>query len=1007
MAVLQLLQPISAVAAATTNDGSIAMPPAAPAPASTNRTTARKTPSPLRNVDISTTPVTSNRGFFFPLHNTAATSDSGGYYAQIIPANNNHWDNAGNGIVGGGGGGGEPSGALPPANMMMMHRQEPPRHQSYNDVVSAPRFQHHHQQQSQQLMVGGATSLAYNNSDSQWQKKHPPNPTTNNPTSGGRSSTPNRLGGLADQGGRRGSLFENNYNNNRGGRIMPGRGGGVGSSLGAPPRPPLPPMSSFSLDQQQQLLRRSTTPMRGSLSGKPPLPVQNGHYEEYQHHHGSGVDYYATSSANEAPSFMTAARVPPVEVALTTDLLTLSVHDALTFDGVELALHPDLFGSHGSSSSGKTSSKMTVDGKKEDGGMKENVLHNQHLLRPGDLVEIRVWCVRPGMATQASGASKSVSSVLKSKPGTTTTVRPTSLHSRNISLATMTSVVTNMSVLTVSPQTGGESPGSVSTTEVNNKLVGEHLIFGDQMLESPTTRKEQAAPAVFTSSNLSSVFPGAASSLIRKITAPPSTDNSSLLSHSRDNSVATNNSTTTGVGIHSRDSSVVTSSSSWMHSLFTSSTSREEMTAQISPPQSHPLITKNESQQGISINPQSQGLPMRRDQIAPFSTGLLSPNYPLSSLSSGFPNLSLHPLPPQNKMRITPVSTSPPKYSTPPHVSNVPTHSTDSLTSHEQSNSPRNSSLLISSNNTIDDASFPQQLASTDDLSSGPDLPKNGAAASSHTRHESLGRADSSNNYSLTPSHRRYHSNLATIPSASSDTMTSLPQSALSGSTYQNVNAPAAENADFDVKENINDILPSSHYMRVSFVMSVSEGSLTSIKSGARIQVSLLRQVADLYNITAYDTITITQVTRNRAPFVHQAIAADYLTITFKDQFVSRGEMYSFQKWFLNSWVYEGKRLSFNGIQTEAKVIRHGDNKVPSALISEDTKLTFRSRSARIIWLVQMSSEMWDFASPYEAVDNQTSHESSCKIYFDKFVDFVHRLFYKWKKLQVRFFSAD
>ncbi len=57
---------------------------------------------------------------------------------------------------------------------------------------------------------------------------------------------------------------------------------------------------------------------------------------------------------------------------------------------------------------------------------------------------------------------------------------------------------------------------------------------------------------------------------------------------------------------------------------------------------------------------------------------------------------------------------------------------------------------------------------------------------------------------------------------------------------------------------------------------------------------------------------------------------------------------------------------------TEAKVIRHGYNKVPSALISENTKLTFRSRSA---WLVQMSSEMWDFASPYEAVDNQTNHE--------------------------------
>ena len=75
---------------------------------------------------------------------------------------------------------------------------------------------------------------------------------------------------------------------------------------------------------------------------------------------------------------------------------------------------------------------------------------------------------------------------------------------------------------------------------------------------------------------------------------------------------------------------------------------------------------------------------------------------------------------------------------------------------------------------------------------------------------------------------------------------------------------------------------------------------------------------------------------------------------------------------------------------------------IRSGLISEDTKLTFRSRSARIIWLVQMSSEMWDFASPYEAVGNQIHHESSCKIYFDKFIEFVRRLFDKWKKQQVR-----
>ena len=126
-----------------------------------------------------------------------------------------------------------------------------------------------------------------------------------------------------------------------------------------------------------------------------------------------------------------------------------------------------------------------------------------------------------------------------------------------------------------------------------------------------------------------------------------------------------------------------------------------------------------------------------------------------------------------------------------------------------------------------------------------------------------------------------------------------------------------------DAVNNINDMLQRTHFVKMAFVLPVSEGSLTSIKSSARTRVSLLRQVADLYNITAYDTVTVTQITRSKEPFIRQSISADFLTITFKDQFVSRGDMYTFQKSFLNSWVYEGKRLSFNGIRTNTKVIRH------------------------------------------------------------------------------------
>ena len=239
------------------------------------------------------------------------------------------------------------------------------------------------------------------------------------------------------------------------------------------------------------------------------------------------------------------------------------------------------------------------------------------------------------------------------------------------------------------------------------------------------------------------------------------------------------------------------------------------------------------------------------------------------------------------------------------------------------------------------------------------------------------------------PLHRRYRSSGNNIPAISHvDSMMSVAGSSIMNNSIE----PAID---------INESLQRTHFVRISFVIPVSEGSLTSIKSSARTRVSLLRRVAELYNITAYDTVTVTQVTRSNEPLVHQSISADFLTITFKDQFVSRGDMYTFQKSFLNSWVYEGKRLSFNGMRTNTKVIRNGDHVVRSGLITEDTKLTFRSRSARIIWLVQISSEMWEQACPYEAVGHQTSHESSCKIYYDKFIEFVRRLFDKWKKLQL------
>lgn len=344
-------------------------------------------------------------------------------------------------------------------------------------------------------------------------------------------------------------------------------------------RPPLLPMTSssstVSIGRNMKDQQRGTTPTIGmqstttnnGMAGLPTGPNEDDF--------GEGLDGYTTG----AP-----------EVALTTGLVSLSVHEALTFDGVEIALHPDVFAS--------SNGKKTLDGKRDDGA------NANRRLRPGDLVEIQVWAARPGMAAETSSQSSSVT-----KPPMKSGTLP-SLHSRNISLATVTSSISNTSfmntprplntnVITTShapplpkvvggdgmSASFGDSPSNASLFGEN--LVGSHsedvgdptgVLHGENLLEMPNI--EQAP----VGNNISSVLSGAASNLFRKMSAPSvdagppphggntSDENSTIQTHSRDNSLLTNS--TLGA-LHSRDSSLVTATASWMNSLNTSNSKEE------------------------------------------------------------------------------------------------------------------------------------------------------------------------------------------------------------------------------------------------------------------------------------------------------------------------------------------------------------------------------------------------------------------------------------------------
>jgi Vacuolar membrane-associated protein Iml1 len=193
--------------------------------------------------------------------------------------------------------------------------------------------------------------------------------------------------------------------------------------------------------------------------------------------------------------------------------------------------------------------------------------------------------------------------------------------------------------------------------------------------------------------------------------------------------------------------------------------------------------------------------------------------------------------------------------------------------------------------------------------------------------------------------------------------------------------------------------LSNTHTLRLAFVMLVTEKSLSSLKGTARTQISLLRQVADLYQLSNYDMVTINKVESFEEEEVLNAVSAHFLLVTIKNQFISRGDMHYFQNCLNGSWVYEGQRLheSSRGFQAIARGVRHSDKQVKSGIVTDKTTVTFRSRSARIFWLVQMSSEMWEYSSPYGFVKGD---EGVCEIYFDKWIAFIHELFVKWKEVE-------
>lgn len=163
-------------------------------------------------------------------------------------------------------------------------------------------------------------------------------------------------------------------------------------------------------------------------------------------------------------------------------------------------------------------------------------------------------------------------------------------------------------------------------------------------------------------------------------------------------------------------------------------------------------------------------------------------------------------------------------------------------------------------------------------------------------------------------------------------------------------------------------------------VLCIPPAQTDTMKGNSRLEISLSKTLAESFGIKPFARVFVDKVKA-------EDVEIDFVELAFRKQFLQRGHMWRFKKSMVNRSVYIGQNISVDGVQATIQEV--GSNGVPvkSGLISERTHFIFRSRSTRIIWLVQISLEMWDY-------------DQNGDVYFEKFLyKFTGPLLDRWKAL--------
>ena len=123
----------------------------------------------------------------------------------------------------------------------------------------------------------------------------------------------------------------------------------------------------------------------------------------------------------------------------------------------------------------------------------------------------------------------------------------------------------------------------------------------------------------------------------------------------------------------------------------------------------------------------------------------------------------------------------------------------------------------------------------------------------------------------------------------------------------------------------------------------------------SRLEISIMKAVADQMNLVPYGRVVVEKVSDPKT------LDVDFIELVFRRQFLQRGNMWRAKMAMFGRPVHIGQTVVMDGLQATVQEIGKDGKPLFSGVISENTNFVFRSRSCRIIWLVQMSSEMWEY----------------------------------------------